>query len=270
MYNRYFFLMLFIFLSFNVCAQNKKIFLIGLPKCGTHLIRKCLQLITGKSRLNSENRLFLNESQVEKISSSTIFVTHALYTEKNLNILKKNNFRGVFIYRDPRDQIVSMVHYIRKADIGHISDLKQKSCDELFDLCMNDYGYVFYRIWDFTYRSLGRKKITIADIYKNYLNWVSESFVYVTSFEKLVGPLGGGTSKLQYNEIKNISHHVGFDLSSEEIKIIEDNLFGNSPTFREGKIGAWKEYFTEEYKSKFKKNAGQLLINLGYEKDFCW
>ncbi len=43
-----------------------------------------------------------------------------------------------------------------------------------------------------------------------------------------------------------------------------------SHTFRSGKTGGWKGYFTEEHKKLFKDVAGDLLVRLGYEKDNEW
>ena len=43
-----------------------------------------------------------------------------------------------------------------------------------------------------------------------------------------------------------------------------------SHTFRSGKTGAWREYFTEEHKRLFKDVAGDLLVRLGYEKNNDW
>jgi hypothetical protein len=43
-----------------------------------------------------------------------------------------------------------------------------------------------------------------------------------------------------------------------------------SHTFRSGKTGGWREYFTDEYKALFKDVAGDLLDRLGYEKDNDW
>ena len=48
------------------------------------------------------------------------------------------------------------------------------------------------------------------------------------------------------------------------------NLFGNTRTFRSGKIGEWKKYFTDENKEEFKKHLGKYLIEFGYEKDDNW
>jgi hypothetical protein len=43
-----------------------------------------------------------------------------------------------------------------------------------------------------------------------------------------------------------------------------------SHTFRSGKTGGWKEYFTEEQKALFKEVAGDLLVRLGYEENNDW
>jgi len=43
-----------------------------------------------------------------------------------------------------------------------------------------------------------------------------------------------------------------------------------SPTFRSGKTGEWKKYFTDEHKKIFKDAAGDLLVKLGYEKNNDW
>jgi len=43
-----------------------------------------------------------------------------------------------------------------------------------------------------------------------------------------------------------------------------------SPTFRSGTSGAWKNQFSQQHKSIFKRLSGDLLIRLGYEKDQNW
>ena len=48
-----------------------------------------------------------------------------------------------------------------------------------------------------------------------------------------------------------------------------DTLFGNR-TFRLGQIGAWRYEFNAQQKALFKEIAGQLVVDLGYEKDLDW
>ena len=41
-------------------------------------------------------------------------------------------------------------------------------------------------------------------------------------------------------------------------------------TKRKGIVGDWRNLFTQNHKDYFKEVAGQLLIDLGYEKDLNW
>jgi hypothetical protein len=43
-----------------------------------------------------------------------------------------------------------------------------------------------------------------------------------------------------------------------------------SPTFRSGKVGAWRDRFSAENKQLFKQVAANLLVRLGYEQDDAW
>ncbi|MCJ7537651.1 MAG: sulfotransferase domain-containing protein, partial [Anaerolineales bacterium] len=43
-----------------------------------------------------------------------------------------------------------------------------------------------------------------------------------------------------------------------------------SGTFRSGKVGGWRAYFTHENVDFFKQSTGDLLQQLGYERDDTW
>ena len=86
----------------------------------------------------------------------------------------------------------------------------------------------------------------------------------------VIGPRGGGTPINQIIAIKKIAKHINYNLSDEEINNVSTNLFGNTATFREGKIGSWRKYFSKANVHLVKKIFGKLLIKLGYEKDFYW
>jgi sulfotransferase 6B1 len=43
-----------------------------------------------------------------------------------------------------------------------------------------------------------------------------------------------------------------------------------SHTFRSGKTGGWREFFTDEHKQLFKDVAGDLVVRLGYEPTNDW
>ncbi len=46
--------------------------------------------------------------------------------------------------------------------------------------------------------------------------------------------------------------------------------FGVGAIFFSGKIGSWKEYFSEQHKQAAKEAIGSLLIRLKYERGYDW
>jgi hypothetical protein len=44
----------------------------------------------------------------------------------------------------------------------------------------------------------------------------------------------------------------------------------SSSFFRKGVSGDWRNYFNDEITALFKEEAGQLLIDAGYEEYFNW
>ena len=67
-------------------------------------------------------------------------------------------------------------------------------------------------------------------------------------------------------KIQEIVDRYSFE-SQTKRKKGEENT---SSFLRKGISGDWENYFNEEAKDIFKKHAGQMLIQLGYEKDMNW
>ena len=212
---------------------NKQIILLTIPKCGTYLLTKCLRLLGTKP--NAYHLTYNKDLDLE--------LTHR-------NVVK------FFIYRDPRDQVVSLAYWLgyNPQDANFDS--------QLLDLIVNG-------SWAVPHISV--KILNVADLYKKFMPWKNSLDVYTVRFEDLIGPLGGGTEEAQLKEIKNIARHCSITLRRGLLKEVSKNLFGTRyTTFREGKIGSWKTYFTPKIKEVFKSVAGQLLVDLGYEKDLNW
>jgi hypothetical protein len=102
------------------------------------------------------------------------------------------------------------------------------------------------------------------------LRWASEPFACRVTFEKLVGPQGGGSRAAQIDELRRLADHLGFRFSPDTLERIADQVFGGTNTFRKGVIGGWRDHFTPAHKAAFKDLAGPLLIELGYETDNDW
>lgn len=111
----------------------------------------------------------------------------------------------------------------------------------------------------------------IREVFEIYNPWSEYDINCVIHFEALVGPRGGGSRELQRQEIRRITAHLETNLSEGEIEEVAEGIFDQqAATFRKGVMGDWRNYFTPEHKRAFKEVAGQLLIELGYEKDLDW
>lgn len=80
--------------------------------------------------------------------------------------------------------------------------------------------------------------------------------------------------------IQKLGHDLGLNFSQDHIvsaleKHSKENMRASLSMFkgdfvRKGIVGDWKNLFDETSKHIFKKHAGNLLVELGYEKDLKW
>lgn len=247
-------LIFLLFISTTGFADNKTS-LITIPKCGNFLLLKLMEMISHKKDVHSSP--YNPELDWEKAFT----ITHEKVQDKTISFCREKDIKVIFIYRDPRDQVVSAAYYLKK--IGWPPSEKFTISELITSLIVDSYK------WWWKVTGQPGAKGTITDFYNFMMPWALLDFVYPTTFEKLVGSRGGGDDLRQLQEIKNIAQFAGYHLTQEEAEHIASTLWGRN-TFREGKIGAWKEEFTLEQKNLFKKVAGQLLIDLGYETDLNW
>ena len=242
-------------LSSTIILPSPTILLVSIPKCGTHLMGKLLSILTDQAHRTPGIKVAHGFEQVVEDTlqlhkEGKFGHIHYNLSKKGLRICKEYDIRLFFIYRDPRDQIIAWVMSENTTDSRSISDKIADAIDPTKEYFWGYYG--------------------INDVYTNITPWSTVPAVCAVKFEDLVGPAGGGSIEKQHKAIEHAAHHLGLTLSDTIITFIAKGLFGNSNTFREGKIGAWKEHFTQEHKDLFKKHAGQILIDLGYETDFNW
>jgi len=246
--------------------QSKQIVQISVPKCGTHLLMHCLSLLTGITgddigpMMNIMQRQAYNSAQIaERLHEQErdrIWWTHMTYDKEKANVLLQSGYPTFFIYRDPRDKIVSYVFYYMKRR-GITLDVNTAITEVIL------YGNLDFK----------RKTKSIDEHFRRYFPWFDHPGILPIRFEDLVGPMGGGSLETQLALVRAIADHIQVDCSDERIAEVARTMFGAnqlSHTFRKGLIGDWKEHFTPEHKELFKQVAGQLLIDLGYEIDLNW
>lgn len=238
--------------------EDLRIVALSIPKSGSFLLYRCIELITGKKAIHSYNGSDFTQWKTGFV------MNHEVPYDETIALYKAHNIRGVFIARDPRDIVVSSAFFFK--DNLKIPKAVSLSMPDL----INDVMQTACVWWDYVVY-LGKIPM-MADInmfYRSLYAWTEQPFVYATTFEKLVGSRGGGDDAVQLQEIKNIAHHIGVILPDDRAHEIAKALFGRF-TFREGKIGAWKEHFSDAHKTTFKQLTGSLLIELGYENNNNW
>jgi len=256
---KFFMLLWLCLLPINVFGN--KILIISIPKCGSNLLAKAIDLLLDRPSGLTSN--FISYEIDEKCINSVLRVpdftplfVHGFYNEWAESQLIKNRIKTLFIYRDPRDQLISFIYWRKRLTLDKYS----------MDECI--FSGIEHGVRELYFNWPGI--IGIDYFYRSFMPWIQSSIVYSVRFEDLVGPRGGGSLECQVRELENIAQHIGLSVTPEQVKTVAENLFGRFTTFREGQIGSWKKHFNEEHKKVFKHVAGQLLIDLGYEKDFDW
>jgi hypothetical protein len=120
---------------------------------------------------------------------------------------------------------------------------------------------------------LGRQEtevefLNIADRFAPYLGWLDHTEVLSIHFEDLIHDRAAALTRILEHLLARVSLHTDRQLILDSLETAINPK--KSPTFRSGKTGEWKKYFTEEHKRTFKNVAGDLLIRLGYEKNNDW
>ncbi len=274
-----------------------------IPKCGRHLLAKCLALMdhaqisanylgtltaerdyAQHKRLNTlpppnhyrgkghplvEGPLPARLVESFKKSHKHHYWNHFAYSPEYNRFLDSMNVTKFLMIRDPRAMLLSFAHMVKEG-----FEPGQEVEFEALVLDLIDGRKKSYIPWGVSRHTAYPTvwEIGICDFYKSYLSFMESKNCLTVRFENLVGSKGGGSDELQRAEIKKIAEHVGVTLDDVKIASIANDLFGGSSTFREGKIDGWKKYFTPAMKAAFKAvpGADALLVALGYETDVNW
>jgi hypothetical protein len=246
------------------------------PKSGTHLLTQILRAFsrfgpfvdsslpavvtfdgpTGRQRSPAEIT-----TDLDRLLPGDIAYGHLHAVPEIVEVLCRDGIAPYFILRDPRDVVVSHVFYVTELETDHVH-----------------HDYYVSELKDFGERLmasiLGRPESSapFPDIrarFEPYIGWLARPEVLLMRYEDFI--------QHPEDQLRRIFDHAvarGFAFRSswhEAKKILSAAVQPHrSPTFREGKVGGWKEHFTEEHKRVFKEVAGDLLVSLGYEQGHGW
>lgn len=186
---------------------------------------------------------------------------HLPYSPRTAQILEDLDYKMVIIVRDPRDVALSHINWALTRDyLPHQKYYESLPPDERLS----------QEIEGFAFPPEGPVVLDLRKRYEYILKWRGHPMVYVTSFERLVGPRGGGSAEAQREEVNNIAAHLGIELTDDHRNAVIENLFGGTVTFKDGKSGGWKQHFSAKHKQQIKALMGDLIVELGYEQNNDW
>ncbi len=247
---------------------------ISFPKSGTHLLDQILLGFskvapfstrlhsfyaeydgdTGRKRGEDETRLWLDSLRPLDVTSAHLFARPEV-----IRRVATAAFVPYFIFRDPRDVVVSHVFYVTDMEPHHVHHAYYQSLPDFNSRLMVSI--------------LGRPDAgvefpDIAARFAPYVGWLYQPAVLKIHFEDLVNDRSAALSRILDHFLARVPLAAPRQtiLAALEASINPQR----SPTFRSGKTGEWKKHFTPGHKRVFKEVAGDLLIKLGYEKDNDW
>ncbi|MFL7869273.1 MAG: sulfotransferase domain-containing protein [Anaerolineales bacterium] len=247
---------------------------ISFPKSGTHLLDQILlgfnRVAPFSRRLHSFYAEYEGESGrkrapeqalrwLESLRPGDIASAHLFARPEVVTHVCTPAFVPYFIFRDPRDVVVSHVFYVTEMEPDHVHHAYYRSLPD-FDARLK-------------VSILGRPDVNvefpdIAGRFAPYLGWLDQPSVMKIHFEDLIHERAGTLNRIIDHFLARVLLQVDRELLLESLESSINP--SKSPTFRSGKTGEWKKHFTEEHKQIFKGVAGELLIKLGYEKDNDW
>lgn len=230
------------------------------PKSGTHLLLAAVMLMTKRPYPNymHDPKHYHSADAFERACqrawdngkySDTHFTDFAI-----LQALRKNDWKILTIFRDPRAQILSRVFFSQKMwpKFEDAEFTKEKVIEILHDYIQED-------IWPWD-----NKPLLLSD---QVVDEREKYNICMVRFEDLVGPKGGGSRERQMKALRTIRDFISADVTEKELRKIAADLFNNQIsrfTFRKGQIGEWREYFDDDLMQAYEERFGDYMHRLGY------
>ena len=247
---------------------------ISFPKSGTHLLDQILLGFSNVAPFSKRVHSFYAEYEgesgakhnpeqaltwLDSLRPLDVASAHLFARPDAVKCVCSPAFVPYFIFRDPRDVVVSHVFYVTDMEAHHVHHEYYQSLPD-FNARL-------------TVSILGRPDadiefLNIADRFAPYLGWLDHSEVLSIHFEDLILDRDAALTRIMNHLLSRASLPTSRRLILDALETSINPK--KSPTFRSGKTGEWRKYFTDEHRKIFKNVAGDLLIKLGYEKDNDW
>lgn len=233
-------------------GRNRPLFLISIPKGGTHLLYRLAESLGyPPGVVHNDNPLPGNWYCVEYSNSHTVARDFFVDTTRRSPFGNRHHpfprTPTILIYRNPLDVLVSEANYYHRDGAtvfaGYLRHL--------------DFEQRLLRLIDDSLL-LG----SIRDRINNFVPWLDCENVIPVSFEELIGGRGGGCDATRDRLIWSLQLKLHVPGSPDRIGA---QLFDeSSPTFHEGRIGAFREKMGEEALRRFFSLDQDFMSATGY------
>ncbi|MEW5870906.1 MAG: sulfotransferase domain-containing protein [Chloroflexota bacterium] len=257
-------------------AQSKSPAVLGnaMPKSGSHLIIQVLQGLVhlgpfvnpgfppvNRSEDNSKQPDASVLANIQRMRPGDIAYGYVHSREPFISALAKPGRATIFVYRDPRDMVVSHVFYATQMHKGH--GMHRYYTEQLHTMEARINAAIQ------GVEQPGSELSPIRKKYENYLGWLEQPAVLCLRFEDLILDREQALGRiLDYladrGFVPPVSRPQAVDALAQAIAP------KRSGTFRKGQPGNWREHFTPANIACFKETSGDLLLRLGYEETGDW
>jgi sulfotransferase family protein len=244
------------------------------PKSGSHLLLQILngftqimpyryvdaepvRTITQDGRRRTADEIL---TDLRAIPNGVIGWGYLEATKENVSFLTSSGRVNYFMYRDPRDMLISQVYYA--------TDMHEEHGMHAYYNSLPDFSARLKVAITGIDRD-GLYMVSVKQRYEGVFRWREQKNVLCLRFENLIRERDAALSSM-LAEVEKTGYQIPVQREKALSVLAEAIQPGKSRTFRSGKTGGWREYFTPEHKQLFKDVAGDLLVRLGYEKNDDW
>ena len=244
------------------------------PKSGSHLLLQILngftqimpyryvdeepvRTITKVGRRKTKEEIL---DELTRVPRGVIGWGYVDATNENASFLTQSGRVNYFIYRDPRDMLVSQVFFA--------TDMHEEHGMHDFYNSLPDFGERLKVAITGIDRD-GLKMVSVKQRYEGVFAWLATPGVLCIRFEDLINDRDA-TLDAMLSEVEKTGYNIPTPRAKALSVLAEAIQPRKSHTFRSGKTGGWRDFFTAEHKSLFKEVAGDLVVRLGYERDNDW